>query len=537
MKTRLREYLPAFTSASIILMLILAVLYPAILIQAKLQRQNEVHVQLEQVARYFDQSVVRIVESLIDMESLPRDCSQYVQEKFRTHHFWLPQVGELSLFDPQGNLVCSSWQSVTNAYSISKDSGENRISVRAPIADSMNVQSGILIGRRARDGYENTAFLPLSSLRDYLASLDIDYTSLSILDAKTGVPVVVNGSYSLPIEPEPIVFPLRQVFQEEGIGDNLERQYWYVRPLVTLPQLALEIGVPVDHLYAGIYVPSWHWWFFLVLFHLSLTSFLVYLRHRAKDPKRNLLLALKYNQLFNVYQPIVDACTGELLGVEVLMRWQHPQAGLINPAEFIPMAERTGLIVPMTVNQIDAAAEELKPLLRQYPSLYLSFNIGAQHLLSSHFISNLLEYKKVLGGLNVEITESELMEHHDPVIQTSLELLQEHQIHIAIDDFGTGYSSLGYLQGMSVSALKIDRSFVAAIGTGAVNAPVLEAIIHLSQNLEMQVIAEGVETMAQSEWLVRHGVYRHQGWLYAKAEKAEALLRLHWPIDLNNKTH
>ncbi len=522
-------------SASIILMLILAVLYPTTLIQTKLNRQGEVHVQLEQVARYLDQSVVRIVESLIDMESLPRNCSQSVQEKFRYYHFWLPQVGELSLFDPQGNLVCSSWQSVTNTYSISKDRSESRISVRAPVADSMNVQTGILIGRHARDGYENTAFLPLSSLRDYLASLDIDYTSLSILDTKTGVPVVVNGSYSLPVEPNSIAFPLTRIFQEEGIGDNLQRQYWYIRPLTSLPQLALEIGISVESLYAGIYVPGWHWWFVFVLFHLSLTSFLVYLRYRAKDPKRNLLLALKDNQLFNVYQPIVDAGTGDLLGVEVLMRWLHPQAGLINPAEFIPMAERTGLIVPMTRHQIDAAVEELKPLLRRYPSLYLSFNIGAQHLLSSRFINHLLEYKKVLIGLNVEITESELMEHHDPVIQTSQELLQEHQIHVAIDDFGTGYSSLGYLQSMSVYALKIDRSFVAAIDTGAVNAPVLEAIIHLSHNLEMQVIAEGVETMAQSEWLIRHGVYRHQGWLYAKAERAEALLRLQWPIDLSKK--
>lgn len=93
LKTRLREYLPAFISASIILAMILAVLYPVTLLQAKLQRQNQVHVQLEQVARYFDQSVVRIVESLIEMESLPRDCSSYVQEKFRYHHFWLPQVG------------------------------------------------------------------------------------------------------------------------------------------------------------------------------------------------------------------------------------------------------------------------------------------------------------------------------------------------------------------------------------------------------------------------------------------------------------
>lgn len=535
LRGRLREFWPAFSLASVIMVLILAVLYPTMLMQAKQQRQNEVHLRLDQLTRYFDQSVLRIVESLIDMESIPRNCSEYVQQKFRFHHFWLPQVGELSLFDPNGQLMCSSWQSVTPSYQIPADTGGYRISVRAPVADSMNIQTGILIGRRAKDGFENTAFLPLASLEDSLSSLDMEFTSLSIVDAQSGVPVVVKGRYSLPVSLETSLFPLKQSFTGEGIGDNLQHQYWYMRPLVTLPQLAFVIGVPTESLYAGVYLPKWNWWLFFILMHISLISFLIYLRHRSNNPKKNLLTALKYKQFYNVYQPIIDARSGVLLGLEVLMRWQHPQAGLINPGEFIPTAERTGLIVPMTTYQLDLAAHDLAPLIRQHPHLYLSFNIGAQHLQSSRFITELVEYKKVLPGLHAEITESELMEHQDPTIQASLEILRQNQIQIAIDDFGTGYSSLGYLQALSVATLKIDRSFVAAIGTEAVNAPVLEAIINLSQSMDIEMIAEGVETKAQSEWLVRHGVWRHQGWLYAKAEKADALLRLHFPIDLTKK--
>jgi len=213
----------------------------------------------------------------------------------------------------------------------------------------------------------------------------------------------------------------------------------------------------------------------------------------------------------------------------VLMRWQHPVAGLINPAEFIPMAERSGMIVPLTVQQIALAEEELEPLLALYPKLYLSFNICAQHLNSSAFITSLLQSKRHMPGLHVEITESEIMSHNDPVLLGRLQRLRQHKISIAIDDFGTGYSSLGYLQKLPVTTLKIDRSFVITIGTSAVNAPVLEAIINLSQGLDMDIIAEGVETKEQADWLLRHGVWRHQGWLYAKGERVDVLMSMQWP--------
>jgi EAL domain-containing protein (putative c-di-GMP-specific phosphodiesterase class I) len=174
---------------------------------------------------------------------------------------------------------------------------------------------------------------------------------------------------------------------------------------------------------------------------------------------------MRQRQFFNVYQPIVDARDGSLMGVEVLMRWQHPVAGLINPAEFIPMTESTGVIVPLTVLQMEQAQIELEPLLALYPNLYLSLNLSAQHLNSSAFISQLLHHKRYLPGLHVEITESEIMEHNNPVILATLQQLRQQKIAIAIDDFGTGYSSLGYLQSLPVNTLKVDRSFVATIDT------------------------------------------------------------------------
>jgi sensor c-di-GMP phosphodiesterase-like protein len=518
-----------------VLFLLICIAYPLLLLQAKEQRQENVRLQVDQLGLYIEHSVVDIVEALIKMESLPRNCSVFVQRAFRYQHFFFPQVAEFSLYDPNGFLACSSWRTLITPYKIGRHPPSQRIYARYPAADSLLNESGIQIGRLARDGFENTAFIPMHSFHDTMSSLAFNYQFLGLIDAETGVPVVLNGQYSLPLNLDTPLFPLTQKLEWEGRGDNLQREYWYARPIKSLPQLALMVSVNTQDLYHGIYIPNWQWWLLACVLQLLLTLLFVFLRQKISDPKRQLLLAMQQQQFFNVYQPIIDARDGSLQGVEVLMRWQHPVAGLINPAEFIPMAERSGVIVLLTEQQIASAEVELAPLLALYPKLYLSFNICAQHLNSSLFISNLLQYKRHMPGLHVEITESEIMEHNNPVILSTLQQLRQQNISIAIDDFGTGYSSLGYLQKLPVTTLKIDRSFVITIGTSAVNAPVLEAIINLSQGLDMGIIAEGVETQEQADWLLRHGVWRHQGWLYAKGERIDALLRMQWPLMKSRK--
>lgn len=535
-QTRLRRLVSPFTSAAVVMLLLLSVGYPTMLLEAKAQRQAAVRVQVEQLARYFEHSIVDVVAGLIELESLPRNCSAYVQRKFRSLQAGLTPVSEFSLFDPRGNQVCSSWQTAFEPYNVPHDASLHRIHVRAPTMNSLQDRVGLHIGRFGRDGYENTAFIPMQALRDMMLSLELQYQFLGFIDAQSGVPLVLNGAYSLPVNIEKNLFPLTSSFMLEGRGDNLQKQYWYARPLVSLPQLALIIGIDTQMLYDGIYLPGWQWWLLVVVLQLLLTLLFVFLRQKATDPKRQLLIAMRQRQFFNVYQPIIDARDGSLMGVEVLIRWQHPVAGLINPAEFIPMMESTGVIVPLTVLQMEQAEKELEPLLALYPSLYLSLNVSAQHLNSSAFVSHLLHHKRHLPGLHIEITESEIMEHNNPVIMATLQQLRQQKVAIAIDDFGTGYSSLGYLQSLPVNTLKVDRSFVATIGTGSVNAPVLEAIIHLSQNLDIDIIAEGVETRQQAEWLLRHGVWRHQGWLYSRAERVDALLRQKWPAKKRVRT-
>jgi|GEM_PF-2035283 Predicted signal transduction protein containing sensor and EAL domains len=528
-KFHLRRLTSPFLSAALILLLLISFGYPAMLLDAKIQRQNEVRLQVDQLARYFEQSIVNIDAALIEMESIPRNCSVYVLRKFYAYHAGLSLISEFSLFDPKGMLVCSSWQTSFLLGQIPVNRSAQRIVVRGPVSDTFMNQMGLQIGRRGRDGYENDAFLPSQSLRDLMLSLALKPVFLGLIDAQSGVPLVLNGDYSLPVHLSKPLFPLVDRQMLEGLGDNLRDQYWYARPLHSLPQLVLMTSVETAQLYRGIYLPGWQWWLLAIFLLGLLTLFFAFLRQKISDPRRQLLTAIRQRQFFNVYQPIVDARSGTLLGVEVLLRWQHPVAGLINPAEFIPMAESTGVIVLLTSQQLENVARELQPILAQHPQLYISLNIGAQHLGSSMFIRQLLEYKTHLPGLNVEITESEIMEHNNPAIVATLQQLRQQQIAIGIDDFGTGYSSLGYLQSLPVTLLKIDQSFVASIGTSAVNAPVLEAIIQLSQNMDIDIVAEGVETIEQAAWLIRHGVWRHQGWLYAKGEPIDALMAIHWP--------
>ena len=174
-KARLRRLVSPFISASVVLLLLLSVGYPTMLLEAKAQRQDEVRLQVDQLARYFEHSVVDIVATLIEMESLPRNCSGYVQRKFRYFLAGLSQVAEFSLFDRKGQLVCSSWPTSIEPYSVPYDSSLTHIHVRAPVMDSLQNRVGLHIGRFGRDGYENTAFIPMQTLRDMIGEKAPNY--------------------------------------------------------------------------------------------------------------------------------------------------------------------------------------------------------------------------------------------------------------------------------------------------------------------------------------------------------------------------
>ena len=241
--------------------------------------------------------------------------------------------------------------------------------------------------------------------------------------------------------------------------------------------------------------------------------------------------ALSRRELRLFYQAQVDA-NGRVFGAEALLRWLHPQRGMVAPGEFIPFAEECGLIVPMGRWVVEAACEQLKSweshaLMRD---LQLAVNISAHQFLQDDFVEETLRLvhasRIAPSRLKLELTESALIGNIEAAID-KIRTLKTAGIGLALDDFGTGYSSLAYLRHLPLDQLKIDRSFVSDVMSDS-GAAIARTIIDMGRNLGLGVIAEGVETIEQYEFLGRHGCHSYQGYLFSRplpADEFEHLLR------------
>jgi len=235
--------------------------------------------------------------------------------------------------------------------------------------------------------------------------------------------------------------------------------------------------------------------------------------------------ALEREEFFLVSQPQVDARSGRITGMEALLRWQHPELGLLAPDKFISLAEETGFILPIGEWVLLSACRQNKVWQQQgLPSVRVAVNLSAkqfgQYHLEEMISATLMETGLEPEWLELEITESAIMKNAE---QTAIILrkLKEMGISLAIDDFGTGYSSLAYLKHFPISRLKIDRSFVRDITTNADDAAIAEIIIAMAQTLKLSVIAEGVETRAQMELLSFNNCLEMQGYLFSRPVPAE----------------
>lgn len=248
--------------------------------------------------------------------------------------------------------------------------------------------------------------------------------------------------------------------------------------------------------------------------------------------EHDLRRAIDQQEFIIHYQPIVALNSRKIMGFEALVRWQHPTQGLISPADFIPVAEETGLVIPIDQWLLQAACQQLTAWQQQFPEwsdLKISVNLSFQDLRQPNLLETVVQSLEHSGlaakYLTLEITESMLIENIESTIDL-LKQLRELGIQISIDDFGTGYSSLSYLYNLPTDYLKIDQSFVRNMQKGDKNSKIVEAIIGLSNQLEMDAIAEGIETAQQLDWLEELGCELGQGYLFAKPLTPEAVLAL-----------
>lgn len=238
---------------------------------------------------------------------------------------------------------------------------------------------------------------------------------------------------------------------------------------------------------------------------------------------------LRKRQFTLQYQPQVHTTTWQITGAEALIRWEHPELGSISPAEFIPFAEKSGLIVPIGEWVFRAACLELKQWhANGFSKLNLAINISARQFHEPGSVNTIVEIIKDTGldpeCLELELTEGSLMTHADHVIE-SMGKLKDVGVKLAIDDFGTGFSSLGYLRRLPLDTLKIDKSFVRDT-SNVDGAALVESIVALAHWLRLRVVAEGVETQEQLRFLRRLGCDHMQGYLFSRPLPGEQFKKL-----------
>ncbi|EKI0250923.1 EAL domain-containing protein [Enterobacter asburiae] len=272
----------------------------------------------------------------------------------------------------------------------------------------------------------------------------------------------------------------------------------------------------------------------LLLFLLIISSLPAYIlqRYLSRDisPEESLRTAIYRNDIIPYYQPVVSGKEGSLRGVEVLARWKHPQSGFISPASFIPLAEKSGLIIPLTQSLMRQVAAHMNSISTLLPEgFHVGINFSASHIDASTFVEECLHYKRsfIRQDLNlvIEVTEREPL-HIDEHLVKTLNELHEIGFAIALDDFGTGYSGLSYLQALHIDYIKIDQSFVARVNASEDSTVILDSVLELAKKLSISIVAEGVETQEQLDYLTRNHIKFLQGFYFYKPAPFKELVKV-----------
>jgi diguanylate cyclase (GGDEF)-like protein len=239
--------------------------------------------------------------------------------------------------------------------------------------------------------------------------------------------------------------------------------------------------------------------------------------------------AIAADQLALVYQPTFELSTRAIVGAEALVRWDHPTRGRLAPSEFIPLAERTGLVAPLSRWVLARVLRDLASWKTMPDTFRCYMNLAPQQLgdpdVIEDFTAQFEFNRSLIDHLGVEITESAVM-HHVERATATLNMFRNWGIRVAIDDFGTGYSSLSYIKQLPVDVIKIDRSFVTGLPGDKKDAAVCDMILRIAENFNLLTLAEGIETEAQAEWLFEHGCRRGQGYFIAKPLEFDAMCEL-----------
>ncbi|HSE79738.1 MAG TPA: EAL domain-containing protein [Alphaproteobacteria bacterium] len=459
-----------------------------------LQRTDEIFGSTERTLR----EVADATGGLCEAE----DVKILQRATFRSLH-----IREIALI-VDGRLVCNTWgvaeppQAVERRDAVVPPPNQIVIYQRAP--DGGDDLPTIVVQARVFDRIAVNAQLnPLQFLEPFRYVRDIEGVGLSIL---TRDGLMIAGDASL--------VGLRVGSGISRIGRDViavERSWRY-------PALA-AVKAPVAWLTRA-------WWREALVAGgaggvaaAALVALIVFLARRSLSLDAELRLAIRRGEFFVQYLPSVDLASGVCVGAEALIRWRHREKGVVRPDLFIPLAEETGLIEPMTEWLMRHVADDLRAFEREGIDVYVGVNLAPWHFRDHRVVD---AAREIFGGAGCsfervmfEITERSVVGDRGPAHEVMV-ALRALGAKLALDDFGTGYSSLGYLRSFTLDYLKIDKSFIDAIGKGAATSGLVDVIVDMGRKLELKVVAEGVETAEQVEYLRACGCGYGQGWHFAK---------------------
>ena len=249
----------------------------------------------------------------------------------------------------------------------------------------------------------------------------------------------------------------------------------------------------------------------------------------ASKPLKTLQTAINQRQITPFYQPFINGVTGQIAGFEVLARWKHPSYGYVSPDIFIPLAEKHNLIIPLTHSLIQQVIADLQHQIHRFPvGTYICINISAQNCLDPSFEVDTCELLQKFTAnqshVVMEITERDPL-HFTPELSDWFAALRRSDISVALDDFGTGYSNLSYISALNPEFIKIDKMFVSQIGVSD-DTRLVDSLIDLAKNMRLKIIAEGVETQAQADYLRAKKIDFMQGFYFCKPLPVQELMRV-----------
>ncbi len=428
-------------------------------------------------------------------------CTKAVRSEFRSLSFNYPAIYEIGLFNSKGQVLCSNMENSMYSIAGSKNIGhENKHKLHLMKLDHLSGAKVLMVNLKRSDGDAIRVIISPRALFNGFLQKDLRKFGHASISMNNGVVINETGE-------------LWNNKSREGVGEVVSVTRRSENHLLSVRVEILAKALPGNSLALLLFVYLGGA-FFTVLIGLMIAT----LSKREESMYSEISAGILRNEFIPYYQPIINSKTGTIAGCEVLVRWHKSGGEIVPPDMFIPYMEMNGQIIEVTHGLMCLVRDEMANFQRDNSGFFYSINLTAQHLTSSDVLDDVKEIFATSiiepSDLVFEITERQPL-HDIDAAGLIIEGLQSIGCEVALDDAGTGHGGLAYIQHLGVDKIKIDKMFVEAIEKGSLGAPIVDALINMSRELGISVVAEGVETEAQLNYLCAHGAEFLQGYIFA----------------------